>query len=175
MFKFDKKMLCVLAVLVAIVLIVSVFFKNFKFEGFRQYDGEAMPTVYLEGEKKKPHELLPEDNTRFIFGHTVPPVWDLESKKIPTDEEESMLPFKHNDAKPECCVDSAYSTSTGCVCMTKDQKNKFIPFYAKFDMNESDEVPEIPGGPMSLTSPELKGGAVESSMKAHQNAVMNSS
>lgn len=34
----------------------------------------------------------------------------------------SMFMFSHNKYSPKCCGDSPYSTSGGCVCLTKEQK-----------------------------------------------------
>ena len=37
----------------------------------------------------------------------------------------SMFMFSYNQSKPECCP-STYSTSTGCVCTTKKQRDFII-------------------------------------------------
>ena len=38
------------------------------------------------------------------------------------NSQKSLFMFAYNKCKPECCVDSAYSCSGGCVCLTEDQK-----------------------------------------------------
>jgi hypothetical protein len=35
---------------------------------------------------------------------------------------DSLFMFKNNQAKPECCS-ASYSSDTGCVCTTPDQRN----------------------------------------------------
>jgi hypothetical protein len=35
---------------------------------------------------------------------------------------DSLFIFKNNDVKPECC-DASYSSDTGCVCTTPQQRN----------------------------------------------------
>uniref|UniRef100_A0A6C0HKG1 Uncharacterized protein n=1 Tax=viral metagenome TaxID=1070528 RepID=A0A6C0HKG1_9ZZZZ len=35
---------------------------------------------------------------------------------------DSLFMFKNNDVRPECCS-SSYSSDTGCVCTTKQQRN----------------------------------------------------
>lgn len=37
--------------------------------------------------------------------------------------DKSMYMFSYNKCKPECCIDSPYSCSGGCVCMTDKQYN----------------------------------------------------
>ena len=37
--------------------------------------------------------------------------------------EPSMFLFSNNKVSPECCKSSTYSSSTGCVCTTPEQRN----------------------------------------------------
>jgi len=46
---------------------------------------------------------------------------DYKGTPVPLPDEE-MFYFKDNQFKPECCP-ATYSTSTGCACMSVDQKN----------------------------------------------------
>ena len=46
---------------------------------------------------------------------------DYKGTPVPLPGEE-MFYFKENQFKPECCP-ATYSTSTGCACMSVDQKN----------------------------------------------------
>ena len=50
-----------------------------------------------------------------------------DAKNFPTvdgkpDSPHHLFMLAHNQVRPECCP-STFSTSTGCVCMTQDQKN----------------------------------------------------
>ena len=47
----------------------------------------------------------------------------------------SMFMFTHNQAHPDCCP-STYSTSTGCVCTTKEQ----VDFINKRGKNRSSDL-----------------------------------
>jgi len=46
---------------------------------------------------------------------------DYKGTAVPLSDE-NMFYFKDNQFKPECCP-ATYSTSTGCACMSTDQKN----------------------------------------------------
>ena len=51
-------------------------------------------------------------------------ILNRQSQPIPLPDGE-MLMFANTEFKPECCP-NAYSTSTGCACMTTDQYNYLV-------------------------------------------------
>lgn len=63
---------------------------------------------------------LKPDNGISSWRYTAPnePLLGPEFKPGPND----LFIFKNNEAKPECCS-ASYSTDTGCVCTTPQQRN----------------------------------------------------
>ena len=51
-------------------------------------------------------------------------ILERQPQPVPLPESE-MLMFKNTNFKPECCP-SAYSSSTGCACMTTNQYNYLV-------------------------------------------------
>ena len=67
-----------------------------------------------------------------IFGNSVPIGYNQEyvekyNNEGPSvdgvSENNSLFMFSHNNHSPDCCYNSPYSTSTGCVCMSDNQFN----------------------------------------------------
>lgn len=72
------------------------------------YQGMSIPLKYKPS-KKDEDELLHDDTKPTVDGTK--------------DGPRSMYMFAYNKCSPECCIDSPYSCSGGCVCMTDNQIN----------------------------------------------------
>jgi len=89
----------------------------------------------LGASREKFDDLVPGDKLTVLQGVQVPDklpnapiVFDQGDPSAPTVDgsrftPKSLFMMTYNDARPECCDYSPYSTSTGCVCLTKDQIN----------------------------------------------------
>ena len=96
-------------VLVAFLLVV-IFLQDTYAEGFTSYPSN-LDTINNSTWVKDAMEYNSIVSTkRSDYGGTPVPLRD-----------ESMFYFKDNQFKPECCP-ATYSTSTGCACMSTDQK-----------------------------------------------------
>jgi len=77
--------------------------------------------------------LLPTDKIQVMQGVQIPDklpqqpiVFDQLDPSMPSVDgskaaPKSLFMMTYNDVRPECCDYSPYSTSSGCVCLTKDQ------------------------------------------------------
>ena len=96
------------------------------------YDGLCLQTGNRENWMKKPDEtaLVPND-ALFTYlssqGPTKPVFTDNSSLTGPPidghpDSDKKMFMLANNRTSPNCCP-STFSTSTGCVCTTKNQRD----------------------------------------------------
>jgi len=103
--------------------------------------GLAFVAMYVVGGDRKGvekfyiHSYLPTNKIQVMQGvqmpdklPTQPIVFDQSDPSMPSVDGTSSAPkslfmMTYNDVKPECCSYSPYSTSSGCVCLTKDQVN----------------------------------------------------
>ena len=93
------------------------------------YDGLCLSSI----QKKKNNELITNDELNTYYGHHLP----RDAKKTSDDiltgpsidgSEESptkLSIFSNNKTSLNCCGDSPFSTTTGCVCLSEKQK-KYI-------------------------------------------------
>ena len=93
------------------------------------YDGLCLSSI----QKKTNNELITNDDLNTYYGHHLP----REAKKTSDDiltgpsidgSEESptkLSIFSNNKTSLNCCGDSPFSTTTGCVCLSEKQK-KYI-------------------------------------------------
>jgi len=96
------------------------------------YDGVCLQTGNKDPWRLSPSNLplSPDNGLYTIFGSTAPvkPVFSDNSGLTgpPIDGQDgspkSLFMLGHNKVSPDCCP-STFSTSTGCVCSTHDQRN----------------------------------------------------
>ncbi len=111
------------------------------------YDGLCLKTGNQDPWMKSPSNLplSPTNGLYTLFGSTAPtnPVFSDNSALHgpPVDGQpgspQSMFMLGYNKVSPECCP-STFSTSTGCVCSTQDQRT-----YVKNRGNNSTGCPTI--------------------------------
>ena len=87
-------------------------------EGFMGYFLENAGASGMGAYKFEP--IGPFDNVKASLATTMPqlPLKGAAFQPGP----DSLFMFKNNQVKPECCA-SSYSSDTGCVCTTSDQRN----------------------------------------------------
>lgn len=96
------------------------------------YDGLCLKTGNTESWMKSPDNepLMPNDKLYTYLGSTGPIKMRLSEQAAligpPVDGEdgspEKMFMFANNRSSPACCP-SSYSTSTGCICTTENQRD----------------------------------------------------
>lgn len=98
------------------------------------YDGIALKTMCKDGWKKTPCSAPLGEPSRndTVHGHSIPLKHDYENtvNNFPNapsidgtkDQPQSDFMFAYNKSSPLCCP-STYSTSTGCVCSTPEQRD----------------------------------------------------
>ena len=106
-------------------------------EGFTDYKGSYAGYKYNTscndgGWRKEPCNTPLNETMGFVpQGTTVPPnqtdgPLSNDHKFYPSVDgvgnKNSMFMFAYNQASPDCCP-STFSTSTGCICTTEDQRN----------------------------------------------------
>jgi len=89
-----------------------------KKEGFMNYFLENAGASGLGAHKFEP--IGPFDNVK-LSGATGIPNLPLSGSEFQPGPD-SLFIFKNNQVKPECCA-SSYSSDTGCVCTTPQQRN----------------------------------------------------
>ena len=65
---------------------------------------------------------IKEDNTPYSDDKVQKYVKDTDKNDIPFHEDRKLSIFINNKVSPECCTDSTYTTSSGCVCLSNNQK-----------------------------------------------------
>ena len=93
------------------------------------YDGLCLSSI----QKKQNNELITNDELNTYYGHHLPQQAKKTSDDILTGpsidgSEESptkLAIFSNNKTSLNCCGDSPFSTTTGCVCLSEKQK-KYI-------------------------------------------------
>jgi hypothetical protein len=86
---------------------------------YGSYDGIRLIANKYDGWRKQPADVpLLKDKLFVPQGTPLPLANEMVHSQIPTN---SMFYFARNQAKPECCP-STFSTSTGCVCTTPQQR-----------------------------------------------------
>ena len=93
-----------------------------EYEPMGVYDNICMKDAL---EDKEGHQYYTDNIINMYTGADVRKDEDLE--KFPTIDGDEKSPrkmsiFLNNKVDPECCTDSMYTTSSGCVCLTNDQK-----------------------------------------------------
>ncbi len=70
---------------------------------------------------RRPPSDVPLENGKYFVpqGTPLPLKNEMTFMSLPTN---SMFVFQKNQSKPECCP-STFSTDTGCVCTTKEQRD----------------------------------------------------
>ena len=86
------------------------------------YDNICMKDALEDSEG---HKYYTDNIINMYTGSDVRKEDDLE--KYPSidgsvDSPKKLSIFLNNKVDPECCTDSTYTTSSGCVCLTNDQK-----------------------------------------------------
>ena len=92
------------------------------YEPMGVYDDICMKDIM---EDTKDNEYYSDYMVNMYTGVDVRQKDDLESYPSIDGTEDSpkkLSIFLNNMVKPECCTNSIYSTSSGCVCLTNDQK-----------------------------------------------------
>lgn len=100
---------------------------------FTDFDGlteSQLPPSYIDKRAiTNEYPLYKSDKVFTTNGHGIPnnietSIYQNEGVSLDglPDSEKSLFMFAHNKSAPECCP-STYSTSTGCVCTTKAQRN----------------------------------------------------
>jgi hypothetical protein len=76
---------------------------------------------YLNEKCSNPTSTMPYQNAiaEYDYDPSTPPIDG--NQKSPSQ----MFTFAFNKSSPECCLDSGYSTSKGCICLTNEQKKWF--------------------------------------------------
>ena len=90
------------------------------------YDG-----LCISSDKFMENEIIDNDELVTYFGFQIPPHHVKTSQDVlkgPTvdgqkDSPQKLTMFANNKTSLNCCGESPYMTSTGCVCLTDNQRN----------------------------------------------------
>jgi len=90
------------------------------------YDG-----LCISSDKFMENEIIDNDDLVTYFGFQIPPQHVKTSHDVlkgPTvdgqkDSPQKLTMFANNKTSLNCCGESPYMTSTGCVCLTDKQRN----------------------------------------------------
>ena len=96
--------------------------------------------------------IIPQDKLAIIQGVNMPNgaiglvlSFDKDPSAPPIDGNDQspsqMFTFAFNRTSPECCMDSEFSTSQGCVCLTDMQKNGLVR--EEITTGQRDVVPSL--------------------------------
>lgn len=127
----------VIIVLMIFFLILYVTFDPFAFrnkkEAYRNMYADAYPSLSSPEIQSNLPVFMTPHTTEIYQGLSVPLKYkpskiDMTDKTLPSvdgkeNSPNSMFMFAYNRCSPECCKDSPYSCSGGCVCMSNDQLN----------------------------------------------------
>ena len=138
----SKNVFLIILILVLFLLLL-VYISNLptsKANTANKVNNKTSKNINSENNKKQEsfqsEYIIPQEKLAVIQGSQVPqtptqPVgsFDNDPSGAPIDGDPNsptqLFTFAFNKASPECCMDSEFSTSQGCVCLTDKQKNWF--------------------------------------------------